>query len=464
MTARQKSADVAARARTQHKYIPATDAERQEMLRVIGVPSVDSLFADIPAAVRLNRPLNLPPALSDPEVVAYLRALAERNTHSDNAACFLGAGAYDHYVPSVVWALAGRGEFLTAYTPYQAELMQGELQAGYEYQSMLCELTGMDVANASMYDGASATAEAAVMAKDLTRRGEVIVSTAVHPEYRQVLRTYTSPLGISIKEVSHRGGVSEVDDFARAITSSTAAIIVQHPNFFGRLEDGSALAELAHRHGALLVCAIAEPLSLGILRPPGDWGADIVAGEGQPLGNHLNFGGPFLGMMATRQEFVRRIPGRLVGATVDTEGRRGFVLTLQTREQHIRREKASSNICTNEALLTLAAAIYLAALGKQGLRKVAELNLQKAAYAKEAIAGLRGYRLAFEGPTFHEFVVRTPVAPEEINRRLRRHRIIGGAALGRWYPDLKDGWLLCVTEQRTREEIDRLTSALEEMR
>ncbi len=461
MTARQKSVDVAARA--QHKYIPATDAEREEMLRVIGVPSVDALFADIPAAVRLNRPLRLPPALSDPEVIAHLRALAERNTHCDSAACFLGAGAYDHYVPSVVWALAGRGEFLTAYTPYQAELMQGELQAGYEYQSMLCELTGMDVANASMYDGASATAEAAVMAKDLTKRNEVIVSTAVHPEYRQVLRTYTGPLGITVAEVPHRVGVSDAEAIARAITDHTAAVIIQHPNFFGSLEEGKALADLAHRHGALLVCAIADPLSLGILKPPGAWGADIVAGEGQSLGNHVNFGGPYLGMMATRQEFVRRIPGRLVGATVDTEGRRGFVLTLQTREQHIRRERASSNICTNEALLTLAAAIYMAALGKQGLRKVAGLNLQKAAYAKEAISGLRGYRLAFDAPTFHEFVVRTPVAPEEINRRLRRHQIIGGAPLGRWYPDLKDGWLVCVTEQRTREEIDRLTSALEEI-
>jgi glycine dehydrogenase subunit 1 len=444
----------------QHKYIPVTDAERAEMLAVIGVDSVDALFADIPSAVRLDRPLNLPPALSDPELMAHLKRLAERNVDCDRATCFLGAGAYDHYVPSVVWHLAGRGEFLTAYTPYQAELMQGELQAGYEYQSMLCELTGMDVANASMYDGASATAEAAVMARDVTKRDEVIVSTAVHPEYREVLRTYTAPLGLDIVEVPHRGGSTAVEGVADILSDRTAAVIIQHPNFFGGLERADALAALAHERGALLLCAVAEPLSLGILKPPGAWGADIVAGEGQPLGNNLNFGGPYLGMLATRQEFVRRMPGRLVGATVDTDGRRGFVLTLQTREQHIRREKATSNVCTNEALLALAAAVYMAVLGKQGFRTVAELNLRKAAYAKEAITALPGYRLAFEGPTFNEFVVKTPRAPEEINRRLAEHGILGGAPLGRWYPELADCWLLCVTEQRTRPEIDRLVSLL----
>jgi len=448
----------------QHKYIPATEAEREEMLRVIGVPSIDALFADIPAAVQLHRRLDLPPALSDPEVMTHLAALAARNIHADGAPSFLGAGAYDHYVPSVVWHLAGRGEFLTAYTPYQAEMMQGELQAGYEYQSMLCEITAMDVANASMYDGASATAEAAVMAKDLTKRAEVLVSTAVHPEYREVLRTYTRPLGITVVEVPHRHGRTDLTAMRAALSERAAAVIVQHPNFFGGLEDGAGLAALVHEAGALLVCAVAEPLSLGLLRPPGQWGADIVAGEGQPLGNHLNFGGPYLGMLATRQEFVRRMPGRLVGATVDSDGRRGFVLTLQTREQHIRREKATSNICTNEALLALAAAIYMAALGRTGFRKVAELNLHKAAYAKERLTALPGYRLMFEGPTFHEFVLRTPKPPEQINAALRAHGIIGGAPLGRWYPELADGWLLCVTEQRTRDQIDRLVGVLEGLR
>ncbi len=455
---------VGARRRAQHKYIPATDAEREEMLGAIGAASVEELFADIPASVRLDRPLRLPPALSDPELIAELRALADRNAHADRAVCFLGAGAYDHYVPSVVWHLAGRGEFLTAYTPYQAELMQGELQAGYEYQSMLCELTGMDVANASMYDGASAAAEAAVMARDLTRRDEVLISAAVHPEYRQVVRTYTAPLGIRIREVPYREGVTDPDALARALSDRTAAVMIQHPNFFGCLEDGAALAGQVHRTGALLICAVAEPLSLGILKPPGAWGADIVAGEGQPLGNHLNFGGPYLGMLATREEFVRRIPGRLVGATVDTDGRRGFVLTLQTREQHIRREKASSNICTNEALLALAAAVYMATLGRQGFRKVSELNLRKAAYAKDVIGAVPGFRAAFEAPTFNEFVIRAPLPPEEINRRLLAQQILGGAPLGRWYPDLRDAWLVCVTEQRTREDIDRLVSALGALR
>lgn len=462
MSARAKSVDIARR--TPHKYIPATDAERDEMLKAVGVSSLDELFADIPSAVRLDRPLQLPPALSEPELLAHLRALAETNLHSDRAVCFLGAGAYDHYVPSVVWHLAGRGEFLTAYTPYQAELMQGELQAGYEYQSMLCALTGMDVANASMYDGASAAAEAAAMAKDLTHRDEVLVSATVHPEYRRVVHTYTTPLGIHLRDVPYRRGATDLDALAQAISPRTAGILIQHPNFFGVLEDGSAVADLAHRAGALVICAVADPLSLGILKPPGAWGADIVAGEGQPLGSHLNFGGPYLGILATRQEFLRRIPGRLVGATVDTDGQRGFVLTLQTREQHIRREKASSNICTNEALLALAAAIYLAALGKRGFQKVAELNVRKAAYAKEVITALPGFRLAFDAPTFHEFVVQTPLPPTEINRRLLARGILGGPPLGRWYPELANAWLLCVTEQRTRAQIDELAAALEGMR
>lgn len=462
MTVQRERAE--ATRRLQHKYIPATDAERAEMLRTIGVSSIEDLFADIPARLRVTQRLEMPPELSDPEVLNQLRRLAARNGDCDRFTCFLGAGAYDHFIPSVVWHLAGRGEFLTAYTPYQAELMQGELQAGYEYQSMLCELTGMEVANASMYDGASATAEAAVMARDLTKRDEVLVSTAVHPEYRQVVRTYVRPLGLRVVEVPYRDGVTDAEAVERALTDRTAALIVQHPNFFGSLEDGTGLVDLAHRAGALLVVAIAEPLSLGLLKPPGQWGADIVAGEGQPLGNHLNFGGPYLGMLATRRDFVRRMPGRLVGATVDTEGRRGFVLTLQTREQHIRREKATSNICTNEALLALAAAVYMATLGKQGLRQVAELNVRKAAYAKAAITRVDGYTVPFSAPTFNEFVVRTPVPPEEINRRLRTHTILGGAGLGAWYPELADCWLVCVTEQRTRAEIDRLVGILETVR
>ncbi len=443
------------------KYIPATPAERGRMLRSAGVQTVEDLFRDIPEEVRLTKPLDLLPAMADPDLLAHMRRLAERNTDCDRLACFLGAGAYDHFVPSTVPHLALKPEFMTAYTPYQAEIMQGELQAIYEYQSMMCALTGMDVANASMYDGASATGEAASMAADLTKRAEVLVSTALHPEYRQVLRTYTSHLPITVRDLPAVDGVTPPEVVRAATTSATAALIVQSPNFFGCIEDGDALAQAAHEKGALLVVAIAEPLSLGLVTPPGVYGADIVTGEGQPLGNALNFGGPYLGLIATREAFVRRIPGRLVGRTVDTEGRPGYVLTLQTREQHIRRARATSNICTNESLNALIAAVYLATLGKQGVRDVAELCARKAHYARERIAALPGFRIAFAAPTFNEFVVRCPMPPAGINRRLLEHGILGGLALGRFYPELSDGWLLCVTERRTREEIDRLIGHLE---
>ncbi len=446
-----------------HRYLPMTAAERDAMLRAIGRTTIEELFADIPPEVRLHRPLALPPAMGEADLLAHLRSLAERNGHADRLTCFLGGGAYDHLIPSVVWHLAGRAEFVTAYTPYQAEVMQGELQAAYEYQSMLCELTGMDVANASMYDGASAVAEAAVMARDLTRRDEVIVSTAVHPHYRETLRTYVRHLGIVVREVDYTEGLTPPERIAALVSAQTAAVVVQSPNIFGCIEDGPALAQAAHDAGGLLVVAVAEPISLGVVQPPGAYGADIVAGEGQPLGNHLNFGGPYLGMLATREAFVRRMPGRLVGMTTDREGRRGFVLTLQTREQHIRREKATSNICTNEALNALAAAVYMAALGKTGLRRVAEVNARRAHYAKQRLCTIPGIRAAFGAPTFNEFVVRTPVAPDALNAQLRQRGILGGLALGRWYPELADGWLVCVTEARTRAEIDAFVAAVSEV-
>jgi len=445
------------------KYIPVTPAERERMLRSIGVGSVDDLFRDIPAEVRLRGPLDLPAAMPDPDLLAHLRKLADRNADCDRLTCFLGAGAYDHFVPSTVPHLALKPEFLTAYTPYQAELMQGELQAIFEYQTLMCELTAMDVANASMYDGASATGEAASMAADLTKRAQVLVSTAVHPEYRRVLRTFTSHLRVSVEDLPTRDGVTTPQAVREALTDDTAALIIQSPNFFGCLEEGEALAALAHARGALLVVVIADPICLGLIQPPGEAGADIVTGEGQPLGNALNFGGPYLGMIATREAFIRRLPGRLVGRTVDTEGRPGYVLTLQTREQHIRRARATSNICTNESLNALIAAVYLSTLGRQGIQDVAELNARKAHYARQRIAALPGYRIAFPAPTFHEFVVRCPVDPEEINRRLLAHRILGGLPLGRFYPELRDCWLLCVTESRTREEIDQLVGYLEAM-
>ena len=445
-----------------HKYLPLTAAERDEMLKVIGRASVEELLADIPEAVRLERPLALPPALTDADLLAHLRDLSERNGHTDRLACFLGGGAYDHVIPSVVWHLAGRAEFYTAYTPYQAELMQGELQATYEYQSMLCELTAMDVANASMYDGASALGEAAVMARDLAGRDQVVISAAVHPHARDVLRTYTQHLGITIVEVPSQAGRTAPDAVRAAIGPATAAVIVQSPNVFGCIEEGPALAKAAHDAGALLVVSIADPVSLGLLQPPGAYGADIVTGEGQPLGNHLNFGGPYLGMLATRAAFVRRMPGRLVGVTTDRDGRRGFVLTLQTREQHIRREKATSNICTNEALNALAAGIYMAALGREGIRRVAEVCARRAHYARQRLCAIPGVRAAFDAPTFHEFVLRLPVAPDDLNTRLAERGILGGLALGRWYPELADGWLVCITEARSRAQIDALVTAVAE--
>ena len=446
------------------KYIPVTPDERARMLASIGVPSVEELFADIPAEVRLRGPLNLPAAMADPDLMAHARRLAARNVDCDQVTCFLGAGAYDHFVPSTVPHLALKPEFLTAYTPYQAEIMQGELQAIFEYQTLMSELTAMDVANASMYDGASATGEAASMAADLTKRGRILVSTAVHPEYRQVLRTFTSHRRITVDDLDAVDGVTDPAAAQAALTDDTAALIVQSPNFFGCLEDGEALARVAHERGALLVVAIAEPLSLGLVRPPGDFGADIVTGEGQSLGNALNYGGPYLGMIATREAFVRRMPGRLVGRTVDTAGRPGYVLTLQTREQHIRRARATSNICTNESLNALVAAVYLSTLGRQGVQHVAELNARKAHYARQRIAALPGYRIAFAAPVFNEFVVRCPADPEEINRRLFEHRILGGLPLARFYPELGDGWLLCVTESRSRKQIDELVGHLEAFR
>jgi glycine dehydrogenase subunit 1 len=432
------------------------------MLRVIGVRSVEDLLADVPAAVRLGRSLTLPPTLGDDELLSHLRSLAERNGHADKLVCFLGGGAYEHVVPSVVWHLAGRAEFYTAYTPYQAELMQGELQAMYEYQSMLCELTGMDVANASMYDGASAVGEAAVMSRDLTKRDQVVVSTAVNPQYRQVLRTYVRHLGIDVVELPYEAGRTAPAQVREACGSRTAAVIVQSPNVFGCIEDGTALADVAHAAGALLVVAVAEPISFGVLQPPGVFGADIVAGEGQPLGNHLSFGGPYLGMLATREAYIRRMPGRLVGVTHDHDERRGFVLTLQTREQHIRREKATSNICTNEALNALAAGIYMAAMGKTGMRRVAEVNARRAHYARRRLVAIPGVQAAFDGPVFNEFVLRTPIDPDRLNERLAARGILGGLALGRWYPEMPDGWLVCVTEARSRAQIDALVDAVQE--
>ncbi len=450
-------------------YIPHTDSDRAAMLAEIGVEAIGDLFLDVPESVRYPE-LKLPAPLSEMEILRELKAMSEENADLDHYACFLGAGAYNHFVPSVVGHIIGRSEFYTAYTPYQPEISQGTLQAIFEYQSMVCALTGMDVANASHYDGATSLAEAALMAVNVSRgkRHKIIVSPTVHPEYRATLRTYTP--GPDLKVVGDEDPTSNIQYPISNIQldDDTACLIIQNPNFLGQLlsadsENGlSGLADAVHEAGALLVVVV-DPISLGLFTPPGEYGADIVVGEGQPLGNPLNFGGPYLGLFACREEYMRKMPGRLIGETVDTEGRRGFVLTLSAREQHIRRERATSNICSNEALCALAAGAYLAAMGKSGLRKVAELCYHKAHYAAQRIEEIPGFSLVSPKPFFKEFVVRCPKPPSEINEALLEQGVIGGYDLGRDYPHLENCMLLCVTEMNTKGEIDRLVEALEEV-
>ncbi len=443
------------------RYIPNTDADCRAMLQAIGVRSVEELFGDIPPAVRLKRPLKVPPAMSESEVGRHLRALAAQNADADRYSMFLGAGCYNHFSPAIINHLVLRGEFLTPYTPYQPEVSQGTLQALYEYQSLVCLLTAMEVSNASMYEGASATAEAVLMAQRVTGRNKVVVARAVHPEYRTVTRTYASQQGISFREVAFtEAGVTDLTQVRKALGDQVACLVVQSPNFFGGIEDLPQLAEAAHAVGALLVVAVAEPVALGLLKPPGECGADIVTAEGAGMGTGLNYGGPAVGFFATREKFIRHMPGRLVGQTVDREGRTGYVLTLATREQHIRREKATSNICTSESLIANMSGMYMVTMGPQGLREVALLNLRKAAYAKEQLAKIRGCSLRFTGPTFNEFVLRTKRKPGEVLTGLLKRQIIGGLDLGRFYPELKDCLLVCVTEQNSRTEIDALAKAL----
>lgn len=440
------------------RYVPHTEQDRQAMLAAIGVSSVEELFSDIPESLRLKKPMAIPAGLSEPEVKKVVSSLSKKNETIDDYISFLGAGAYDHYIPSFVDQLLLRSEFYTAYTPYQPEISQGTLQSIYEYQTLICELTGMDVANASMYDGASALAEAAAMACD--RKSQVVVSSAVHPEYRETLATYASGQGIEIRVAEHAGGVSPASSFEPLVSKDTGAIIVQYPNFFGNVEDLRSLADLAHANGALLVVAVVDPVSLGILESPGKCGADIVVGEGQSFGNSISFGGPYLGFFAAKEKYVRRMPGRIVGATIDNKGQKAFVLTLQAREQHIRREKATSNICSNEALCALAANMTLCALGKEGLREMANLSLQKAHYAFNKITSIPGVEPVFKAPFFKEFVVKLPKCPEEVNKELLKDKILGGLPLKRFYKDMDNAVLFCVTELRTKKEIDLLAARL----
>ncbi len=432
-----------------------------EMLKTVGLKSMEELFDSIPADIVLRQPLNTPAALSEIELLAYFESLAERNGAAKRPS-FLGAGAYSHYAPTIVDHLISRSEFFTAYTPYQPEISQGTLQAIFEFQTLVCQLTGMDVANASMYDGSTALAEAVLMAERVTRRNRVIVSEVVHPEYLQVIETYVKHAGIELQHAGFdaRSGRTTLVN-SDAIDTNVAAVVIQSPNFFGCVEDVRAVAEMVHQAGALLIVAITESMSLGLLQTPGACGADIVVAEGQSFGVPLSFGGPHLGLFATREKYARQLPGRLVGVAADKEGRRGFVLTLATREQHIRREKATSNICTNEGLIALAATIYMTTMGRRGLQETAMQCAQKAAYAARRISELEGFSLPFSAPRFNEFVVRAPVAAEELLRRLASERsITGGLALARYFPDRPNDFLVCVTETNPRVEIDALVEGL----
>jgi len=433
------------------RYLPNSHADRTAMLQEIGCDAVDELFAQIPAELRLQNKLNLPGPLSEPELLEFFRQAAASSTR--DYVSLLGAGAYSHYRPVAIDALILRGEFLTSYTPYQAEISQGNLQAMFEFQTLIAQLTGMEISNSSLYDGSTATSEAVLMAMRLTRREQAVMARSVHPEYREVVQTYLQHRGARLQEAPYAAsGQVDVEQLQSMVDAKTAAVVIQSPNFFGCLEGVPEVAEVAHRQGALLVVAVAEPLSLALARPPIE--ADIVCGEAQSFGVPVAFGGPYVGFLATREKFVRQVPGRLVGQTVDLEGRRGFVLTLATREQHIRREKATSNICTSQTLCALMATIYLCLLGKKGLRTLAEQNLYKAHYASRQLA-LSGASLPFTAPRFNEFVVEPPGEAVELLAALRERKIIGGLSLGRFYPELKNHLLVCVTETVTKDAIDR---------
>jgi glycine dehydrogenase subunit 1 len=438
-------------------YLSQTDADQEEMLAAIGVAHLDDLFAQIPAGVRLDRELDVPPALGEADLTRHLEALAGRNASSTTELSFLGAGIYDHYVPAIVDTFLGRGEFLTAYTPYQPEMSQGVLQAIFEYQTAICELTGMDVSNASGYDGCTVAADACYMARHHTGRTRIVVAEAVNPQVRQVVKTYAPGFGMEVVEVPHDDGATDPARFGAACTDAALAIF-QQPNVFGVLEPAPELAAAAAETGALPVAHV-DPVSLGLLEAPGNYGCAMAIGEGQPLGCYQSYGGPHYGFLAARQEFIRRMPGRIVGETVDDEGRRGFVLTLQTREQHIRREKATSNMTTNQTLLALGGLITLCWLGPQGLREVGETCMALAAHAKQCI----GLPLAFDRPVFKEFAVRTPLDAREVVRRARERGVHPGYPIGRDYEGMDDVLLVAVTEKRTKEDVERLADVLHEV-
>jgi glycine dehydrogenase subunit 1 len=446
-------------------YIPNTPEDQRAMLETLGLPSLEALLAPVPENVRLRRPLNLPPALPEPDLKRLLSRMAAKNKNLDTVISFLGAGTYDHAIPSVVSHLQRRSEFVTSYTPYQPEVSQGMLQAIYEFQTMVCQITGLDIANASLYDGATAMVEAVLLAIGPGGRGEVVISEGVDPQYRTVLHTYAHARGFNVKEVPTHNGITSIEALNEAVTPTTAAVVIQQPNFFGCIEDVRAIEPIAHKGKAVFVATITEPASLGILTPPGEYGADIAVGELMSFGNPMSFGGPALGFMASRSKYMRLLPGRLVGQTVEegAEKQTGYVLTLQTREQHIRRERATSNICTNQSLLAVGATIFLAALGKQGFRELGELCLHKAHYAFRQITALPGYSARFSSPFFDEFVITAPVSARQLQQHFEQAGIIGGYPLSERYAGMENEMLFCVTETRTKEDIDQLVEVLSEV-
>jgi len=442
-------------------FVPNTEQNRKEMLKKIGVKGFSELVEVIPDSIRLEEELKLPTALSELELTRLLGEVASRNKGAGQMICFLGGGAYDHFIPAIVDHMISRSEYYTAYTPYQAEVSQGTLQTIYEFQSLICELTGMEAANASMYDGATAAAEAALLAHAHTRRDEILVAGSLNPNYRKVLDTYCGSIKLKVDTLPlvEKEGRIDSEAVKKRISDKVACVIIQTPNFFGLLEKVKEIEPLVHSVGALLVL-ICDPISLGILKTPGEFNADIAVGEGQALGNSLYLGGPYLGYFASKRPLIRRMPGRLVAATTDTRGRVGYVMTLQTREQHIRRERATSNICTNQALCALSACVYLSLMGKAGIRKVAELCLQKSHYAAERISEIDGFTRKFNAPFFKEFVITTPLPANEVVRGLLDKNIFAGIDLGTLDSNLKNELLVCVTEKRTREEVDHLVDGL----
>jgi glycine dehydrogenase subunit 1 len=443
------------------RYTSATDADRAAMLEAIGVESIDELFADIPAEVRFDRPLDLPDGISETELVDELSALAARNADADSEVCFIGAGMYDHYSPSIVDAIQSRSEFLTPYTPYQPEVSQGGLQVMFEFQTAISELTGLPVANASLYEGPSSVASAAYLALGARKgRRRLVVSRGLHPHSRQTLETYSRGFGAEVAEVGLSDGLTSAEELAAALDDQTAAVFVQNPNFLGAIEELEALAAAAHEAGALCVAAV-DAITLSVLRPPGECGVDVALGEGQPLGGRLDYGGPSFGFFAATEEHLRRMPGRIAGETTDVDGRRGFVLALQTREQHIRREKATHNICTSQALNALGGTVYLAWLGKRGFVELGELLVRRTAYARQRLAAVEGVELLFpEAPVAREFAVRLAAPVGEVLDRVSTEGIAAGYPLGRDYPEHEDCVLVAITERTSREDIDRLADAL----